>query len=144
MSEATDRHKGVVRTFLESVPGRDLEAIGACLTADCLQHYQRPSACADAGAVGTPDIQGREAILAEIRDNLYKLYREGTIEVELQRMVAEDDLVAAQFIVRAITAKKGEPYENWYHFLYRFEGGRIAEYWEYVDTAYGARMLFSK
>jgi ketosteroid isomerase-like protein len=142
MSTSSDQHKDVVRKFLLSVPLQDLDAIGECTTDDVLQHYQQPSSRADAGTTGTPDIGGREAILSEIRENLYQIYREGTIEVEIQRMVAEDDLVAAQFILRAVTAQRGEPYENWYHFLYRFEAGRIAEYWEYVDTAYAQRLLF--
>ena len=35
----------------------------------------------------------------------------------------------------------GKDYLNQYHFLYRLDGGRIAEVWEHVDTAYAyARM----
>jgi ketosteroid isomerase-like protein len=37
----------------------------------------------------------------------------------------------------------GQPFHNSYAFVYRFEDGRIAEVWEYVDTE-RAHKLFEK
>jgi ketosteroid isomerase-like protein len=135
-------NKDVVRRFLGAIPGRDLDTMADCLTEDIVQHYQQPSARADAGTLGTADLHGRDAMLEEIRDNLYDIYRQGTIEVQIQQLIADGDFVCAQFIQRAITAQRGEPYENWYCFVYRFENGRIAEYWQYLDNVYATKLLF--
>ena len=143
MSRSTQRNKEVVREFVQSVPSRDVDTMRAYLTENCVRHLQLPSARAGSGSLGAPDAHGREALLDGFRRHLYALYREGSISVEILHMVAEDDLVSAHFVFRATTARKGEPYENWYHFLYRLEGGRIAEYWEYVDTAYATEKLFT-
>ena len=54
--------------------------------------------------------------------------------------VAEGDHVAVHAHMQGRTAS-GNNYLNYYHFLYRLNGGRIAEVWEHVDTAYAfARM----
>jgi len=57
-------------------------------------------------------------------------------------MVAEADCVAVQFILCALTTRRGEPYENYYLFMFRCEDGKIAEYWEYLDSAYASAKLF--
>lgn len=137
-----DANKAAVRRFLESMPERDLDAIASCLAEDVLQHYQRPSNRADDGSKGAQAKNSREKILDEIGTYFYQLYRKGTIEVEILHLVGEGEFVAAHFVLRALTARKGEPYENFYHFLYRCRGGVIVEYWEYIDTAYANRMLF--
>lgn len=125
------------------MPTRDLDAIGECLAEDVVQHYQRPTMQNDDGTQSAASLKGRENILAEIGTYFYRLYRPGTIRVVIEGMVAEGDFVAVRFILSAITAGRGEPYENYYHFLYRCSAGRIIEYWEYVDTRYAAAMLFS-
>ena len=140
--ETLASNKAVVRKFLEAMPERDLTAIGECLAKDVVQHYQRPTNQNDDGSRSASFLQGRDSILAEIRTHYYRLYRPGTIRVTIEGMVAEGDFVAARFILAATTTARGEPYENFYHFLYRCSGGLIVEYWEYVDTRYAAAMLF--
>ena len=56
---------------------------------------------------------------------------------DIQRMVAEGDLVAVQATVYG-TRNDGRPYENDYHFLFRLEGDCIAEVWESMDSALAA------
>ncbi len=143
MMSQLEVNKAVVRKFLENVPSRNLEAIAECLAEDAVQYYVKPSTPNDDGTSNATENRGRDGILNEIRTYLYQLYRPGTIEIEIQRMVAEGDYVAVQFILRAVTGRRGEPYENYYHFLYRCRDGKVAEYWEYVDTAYGNEKLFS-
>jgi ketosteroid isomerase-like protein len=136
-------NKSVVRRFLEAMPARDLDAIAECLADDVVQHYQRPTMQNDDGSQSAAFLKGRDNILAEIGTYFYRLYCPRTIQVTIEGMVAEGEFVAARFILSAITATRGEPYENYYHFLYRCRGGEIVEYWEYVDTRYAATMLFS-
>ncbi len=138
-----ETNKAIVRKFLEAMPDRDLAAIGACLAEDVVQHYQRPTIQNDDGSQNATFLKGRQHILDEINSYFYRLYRPGTIKVTIEGMVAEGEFVAARFILAAITAGRGEAYENYYHFLYRCQAGRIVEYWEYVDTLYAAKMLFS-
>ena len=142
-SNALEANKAVVRKFLESMPTRDLTRIGECLAEDVVQHYQRPSIQNDDGTQSARSLTGRANILDEIETYFYRLYRPGTIRVVIENMVAEGELVAAQFMLAAVTTGRGEPYENYYHFLYRCRGGKVVEYWEYVDTRYAAAMLFS-
>ena len=61
--------------------------------------------------------------------------------VEVQGLVAEGSYVAAQVVIRAITAK-GRSYENHYHFLFEIVDGKIKRVKEYVDTLYAQRVLF--
>lgn len=135
--------KAVVRRFLEACPAQDFEALSACLAPDVIQYYQRPTGRSDDGALLAASKQGRDAILAEIRDHFYvTLYAPGSASVAIERMIWQDGWIAAQFSLAARTFADGRPYENFYHFLYRVEAGRIAEYWEYVDTAYANALLF--
>jgi len=136
-------NKAVVRKFLEAMPERDLDAIGECLAEDVVQHYQRPTIQNDNGSQSAAFLKGRDNILAEIRTHYYRLYRPGSIRVTIEGMVAEGEFVSARFVLAATTTGRGEAYENYYHFLYRCHGGKVVEYWEYVDTRYAARMLFS-
>lgn len=138
-----EANKAVVRKFLESMPDRDLAAIGECLAEDVVQHYQRPTIQNDDGSQAASFLKGRQAILDEIGTYFYQLYRPGTIRVTIEHLIAEGDMVAAQFVLAAITAARGEPYENFYHFLYRCRDGKVVEYWEYVDTRYAQAMLFT-
>ena len=63
------------------------------------------------------------------------LYPNG-LKFEITDMVAEGNKVATRVTTRAVT-NKGEDYENYYavHFLIS-EDGRIAELYEFTDTAY--------
>jgi ketosteroid isomerase-like protein len=137
-----EANKAAVRNFLTSIPARDLATIGQCVTADVVQHFQKPSIRNDDGRHDATLVRGRDKLLNEIGTYLHQIYRPSTIEVEIERMVAEADCVAVQFILRALTTRRGEPYENYYLFMFRCEDGKIAEYWEYLDSAYASAKLF--
>jgi ketosteroid isomerase-like protein len=137
-----EANKTAVRNFLTSIPSRDLVKISQSVTEDVVQHFQKPSTRNDDGTHNAAFVRGRDKLLNEIGTYLHQIYRPGTIEVEIERMVAEGDCVVAQFILRALTTRRGEPYENYYLFMFRCEDGRIAEYWEYLDSAYASAKLF--
>ena len=55
-------------------------------------------------------------------------------------LTADQDRVSA--LVESLAEfADGRVYENRYHFLFRFQAGRIAAVWEYHDTAHANRVL---
>jgi len=143
--EKLERNKAVVRKYLKSVEAFDLEAIGECLADNVVQHYVAPSYHNDDGNHGTPTIASREAIVDEIRTCFHDvLYRKGTVTVEIQSVIAEGDFVDCRFILDAMTVRANEHYRNYYNFFYRCEDGKVAEYWEYLDSKYASKLLWNE
>jgi ketosteroid isomerase-like protein len=64
------------------------------------------------------------------------------LSVELKTLTAEEDRVAAELVIRGKSAADGGDYENWYHFLFRIEDGRITNIREHLDSLYAFRKLF--
>ena len=60
------------------------------------------------------------------------MFPEG-VEFTVLGMIAEDDKVAAEARLQAVTAT-GARYDNGYHFLFTLEGGKITRMKEYMDT----------
>ncbi len=61
------------------------------------------------------------------------IYAPGSLDVNMEAVIADRHDVAAQFTLSARLAN-GQPYENRYFFRFRIDDGRIAEVWEYLDT----------
>jgi uncharacterized protein len=61
-------------------------------------------------------------------------FRPGTTRWTFHHLVEEGDLVAVHMNREAIGVN-GHPYNNEYHWLFRFEDGLIVELWEILDTA---------
>lgn len=86
--------------------------------------------------------EGREAVLG-LMEGATALYDAATpLRVEIQQLIAEDDWVSAQFVMRGRTAR-GEGYENHYHFAFRIREGLIVRVHEYLDTKYAYEKLMS-
>jgi uncharacterized protein (TIGR02246 family) len=83
--------------------------------------------------------RGREAI-SELAKIAAALYPHGTRR-EIQAVLADDDRVVVQSVLRAVT-NKGEDYENYYVLVYELVDGRIDVVWEYLDLVY-AREKFA-
>ena len=145
------KNKDVVRRFFSlTVTGADsVDVITQTIAPELVVHPPAPTNLDPATGAedGEQTYDGRTLI-----ENLLKrsggasrgsgIYVPGTRTVEIQSMVAEGDFVACRFILRAKTTLRNEPYENYYHFLFRLDDGRVAEIWEYVDTLYSRRMLW--
>lgn len=143
--ETLAANKAVVRKYLQSVAAFDLDGIRECLAENVVQHYVAPSYMVDDGQHGAQAIASRDAIVEEIRSCFHDvLYRRGTVTVEIQSIIAEGDHVACRFILDAMTVRANAHYRNFYNFFYRCEEGRVAEYWEYLDTKYADRLLWGK
>lgn len=68
-----------------------------------------------------------------------ELFPEGA-DFKATNMIAEDNTVAAEAEFKAKTAM-GSQYENYYHFLFVIENGKIKRMKEYMDT-YHAKVTF--
>lgn len=144
-AETREANRAVVRKYLESVGAFDLDGIRDCLAENVIQHYVAPSHLTDDGQHDAATIASRDAIVHEIGSYFHeKLYRRGTVVITIQSIIAEGDYVACRFILAARTVRADEEYKNYYNFFYRCEGGKVAEYWEYLDTKYSAAKLFGE
>ena len=65
------------------------------------------------------------------------VYKEGSLQIDRQRIVADESQVGVQFTLTAQLAN-GNPYVNQYFFLFSIADGRIDGVWEYLDTLYQA------
>lgn len=68
-----------------------------------------------------------------------ELFPDGT-DFTITSMIAEDNKVAAEAEFKAKTAM-GTDYENYYHFLFTIENGKVKRMKEYMDT-YHAKVTF--
>lgn len=88
--------------------------------------------------------RGRQAIIDMLNaDEGMALYEPGSMKVQAEAMIADDDYVVVPLVLRAVT-RHGEPYENRYVFVYRLENSEIVEVWENLDTLYLHRAIYAK
>jgi ketosteroid isomerase-like protein len=83
-------------------------------------------------------VRGKEAIVKMLREVVSHF--EGRSRFVMGRVIAEGDLVVAT-CKGDNRLRTGEHYDNEYCFVCRFEGGRIQELTEYLDTALVERVL---
>jgi ketosteroid isomerase-like protein len=84
---------------------------------------------------GIEDARGRDEVVAVFTSTPDRFYRRGTPRLERQFMLVDEAHAAIQFEMRATTIHGGD-YFNRYVFSFRIAGGRIAEGWEHLDSAY--------
>ena len=81
-----------------------------------------------------------DAMASDVERNK-RVVRDQLAAMERQDAAAQGALMADDVRWWCSRTASGKDYLNQYHFLYRLDGGRIAEVWEHVDTAYAyARM----
>lgn len=78
--------------------------------------------------------RGRTAVL-ELIGGAGGMFVPDTQRVEIEHVIAEGDIAAAQFRQIARTST-GRDYDNLYSFFFRLRDGQIQELWENVDTGY--------
>jgi ketosteroid isomerase-like protein len=129
-----ETNKQVVRDQIAAMGRQDAVAQGALMTDDV--RWWVPQSAVEAAGIARP-LAGKTAVLGLLA-GAGAFFSESHFSID--QVVAEDDHVAVHMHMQGRTAS-GKDYLNYYHFLYRLEGGRIAEVWEHVDTAYAyARM----
>lgn len=83
--------------------------------------------------------EGKRAVREELFKPLFAQFATPYTNRAL-RFVAEDDIVVVECRGRVETVR-GERYDNSYCYVCRFEGGRLRELTEYMDTALAEAVL---
>jgi len=131
----TSENKDVVRRYFEAVNSGDMDTITALLD-DSATFWVPPS---------LPDgveFRGKAMVLKLFTESVGLYDTDAGLSVAIQSLTAEEDRVAAELIIRGKAAAGGGDYENWYHFLFRIEDGRITSIREHLDSLYAYRKLF--
>ncbi len=113
----------------------DLEQHFAGKEVDFSQHFTEQAQWHLPQSTATPLLSGRDAVVAMFMQGVSSYYQPDTMRFEHLHRLAEGDLVHSHFSLSAKTAN-GQDYHNHYQSLFRLEQRRIAEVWEYFDTAY--------
>ena len=134
VSSDIERNKQVVRDQIAAMERLDAGAQGDLMTDDVT--WWVPQSAVDASGLARP-LSGKKEVVG-LLGGADAFFTE--MHWTIDHVVAEGDHVAVHAHMQGRTAS-GKDYLNYYHFLYRLDGGRIAEVWEHVDTAYAfARM----
>ena len=126
----TARNKALVQEFWSARPKDQAEY----LTDDAAWHL--PTSIGSRRPGGA-DLRGdaARAIFLEATG----VYEPGG-SMDILHLMAEGDLVSMHCTLHART-RSGNDYDGSYHMLFRIEGERIAEVWEFLDTAYLAECM---
>jgi ketosteroid isomerase-like protein len=118
-------NKTLVVNFIEAMRTSNVEQLKTMITADFSWWIiGKPEYLATAGEHDT------EFFLGFFKGS--ELFPEGT-DFKTTSMIAEGNKVAAEAEFKAKTAM-GTNYENYYHFLFTIEDGKIKRMKEYMDT----------
>jgi len=127
-----EENKALVKEFVEAMRVSDVEKLKTMITEDFSWWIiGKPEYLATGGE------HDREYFLGFFKGD--ELFPEG-MEFKVTSMVAEGNAVATEAEIKAKTAM-GSYYENYYHFLFAVEDGKIKRMKEYMDT-YHAKTTF--
>jgi ketosteroid isomerase-like protein len=128
--------KAAVLAFLDAMADGDHDALSGMLHDD--SRWWVPMSAAARG-LDRPLI-GKERIADLASGRVTRAFRPGTSEWDVMHLVGDATMVAALVRRRAVGAN-GRPYDNEYHWLFRFADGSIIEVWEVLDTALAFELL---
>jgi ketosteroid isomerase-like protein len=123
----------VIKDHFDAKARFDRDALVAQLAAEA--KWWVPVSGAQRG-IATRPIEGGETIADILTSTLTAQLYEKERNWDIQHVVADDQLGAAQVRLSTKLASSGTPYENTYVYFFRFDDGKIAEIWEHLDTAY--------
>ena len=132
---SVEANKQAVRDFFEATTKRDRDTLSRLLADDVA--WQIPQSAPEPFG-GTH--HGHDVVLEMFVSGAANLFVQGTHTIDIELMVAEGDVVAAEVQMNAKTTK-GPDYRNQYVFLFTFRDGKIAEFREHLDTRYAAPFL---
>ncbi|PWJ55319.1 hypothetical protein CLV98_11488 [Dyadobacter jejuensis] len=125
-------NKALVTEFIEAMRTSNIDQLKRKITADFSWWIiGKPEYLATAGE------HDAEYFLAFFKNSNF--FPEGT-DFKATSMIAEGNSVAAEAEIKAKTAM-GTSYENYYHFLFVIENGKIKRMKEYMDTHH-AKVIF--
>jgi ketosteroid isomerase-like protein len=128
----------LIRDHFAAKDKLDREAIRSQLTDDA--KWWVPLSGAKRGIAVRPMEGGdhlADILTGTLSLKMYSKERSWTIE----HVVADSHIGAAQVHLVTTLAATGTPYENTYVYFFRFVDGKIAEFWEHLDTAYAFELF---
>lgn len=132
MSASAAANKALILDYFAVVGGRSDKSIGDFFAADVV--WQMPQS-----NPMTPNPRRGFAAVMELMGAGIGVYKAGTIQIDLQHLIADDEQVAAQFTLSAQLANGNgydNNYSNHYCFVFSIANGKIAAVWEYLDSLY--------
>ena len=127
---SAENNRAVIVQYFDVISGKDASVtIGDLLSEDVVWHVPQSN----------PNIKpnprvGFDAVM-DIFVSGVNIYQQGSMDVQLQRLVADEDCVMSQFTLLAKLAN-GKDYKNDYIMLFSVKDGKINGVWEYLDTLY--------
>lgn len=128
-------NKAAVRRYFDAVNAGDMPTIEALLAEEAC--FWVPPSLPDG-----VEFRGKANVLKLFTQSVGLYDSDAGLSVELGSMTAEEDRVSVELTIRGRSAASGEPYLNFYHFLFRVREGKIVEIREHLDTLYAFRTLF--
>jgi ketosteroid isomerase-like protein len=128
-----DTRKQRARDVLTAMESGDGPAIVARLAEDA--RFWPPKSAVKRSGIAHP-LVGAQAIAALF--TRAKHFEQ--MHWETTHLLAEGDLVSIHTRMRG-RMKNGKDYDNTHLWLFRFDGERVAEAWEYADTAYAFELM---
>lgn len=126
------RHRALVQDYFATMNGAGSgRAIADFFAPDVVWHLPQSNPM-------LPNPRRGHAAVMELMASGVGVYREGSIRIDVHRIVADEQHVAAQFTLSAQLAN-GNDYVNHYLFLFAIAADRFVEIWENLDTLYQHR-----
>lgn len=127
-----EHNKAVALEFIRASGAHDASALVEMLTDDLVYWVQgKPHLFPYAGTKGKAEMCAYFATPSIFKDGL---------EQRIGAVTAEDDRVAVEVEVEGV-APNGKLYNNTFHYLLHFRGGKICKVKEYVDTYHAAEIF---
>lgn len=125
-----ENNKSLIQQYFSVVSGADTSlSIGDFFSDDVVWHVPQSN----------PDIKpnprvGHAAVMDLLASGV-GIYQPGSLDIQQQRLVVDENCVMAQFTLVAKLAN-GKDYRNDYIMLFSLDRGKINGVWEYLDTLY--------
>jgi ketosteroid isomerase-like protein len=125
-------NKALILDYYATLAGQGSRPLGDFFAADVVWHVPQSN------PMIKPNPRRGHAAVMDLLSSGIGVYKEGSLQIDRQRIIADEAQVGVQFTLTAQLAN-GNPYVNQYFFLFSIADGRIDGVWEYLDTLYQAQ-----
>jgi len=129
MNDGETRNEQLVREFFATLSTGDLEALRARLHVDGSWEVMGLT------IPGAGLTEGRDAVIDDFLAPVRRLFADGDPKVDVKRMIASGDLVAAETEATG-KLRNGNDYHNRYAWIIEIKDDQVCHLREYLDTAY--------
>jgi ketosteroid isomerase-like protein len=131
-TDPAGRNTALILDYYAALAGQGGRPIGDFFAEDVVWHVPQSN------PLIKPNPRRGHAAVMDLLAAGIGVYKEGSLRIDRQRIVADESQVGVQFTLTAQLAN-GNPYTNQYFFLFSIKDGRIDGVWEYLDTLYQAQ-----